>query len=36
VDLERSEMGRMVWIDMAEERNKWRALVIVVMNLRFP
>jgi len=28
-------MGRMVWIDMAEDRNKWRGLLTAVMNLRF-
>jgi hypothetical protein len=26
----------MDWIDMAEDRDAWRALVSVVMNLRFP
>jgi len=26
----------MDWIDVAQERDKWRALVNVVMNLRFP
>jgi hypothetical protein len=24
------------WIDMAQDRNKWRALVNMVMNLRVP
>jgi len=28
--------GGMDWIDLAEGRNRWRALVNAVMNLRFP
>jgi hypothetical protein len=24
------------WIDLAQDRNKWRALVYTVMNLRVP
>jgi hypothetical protein len=28
--------GDMDWIDMAEDRHRWRALVIAVMNLRVP
>jgi hypothetical protein len=28
--------GGMDWIDMAQDRNRWRALVNVVMNLRVP
>ena len=24
------------WIDLAQERDRWRAVVIAVMNLRFP
>jgi hypothetical protein len=26
----------MVWIDLAEDRDQWRALVNTVMNLRVP
>jgi hypothetical protein len=28
--------GGMVWIDLAEDRERWQALVNVVMNLRVP
>jgi len=32
------EMGceGMDWIDVAQDRNRWRAIVNAVMNLRFP
>jgi hypothetical protein len=29
-------MGGMDWIDMAQARDRWRALVSAVMNLRVP
>jgi hypothetical protein len=28
--------GGMDWIDMAQDRDRWQALVRAVMNLRFP
>jgi hypothetical protein len=28
--------GVMVWIDLAQERDRWRGLVNAVMNLRVP
>jgi hypothetical protein len=29
-------MGGMDWIDMAQDSDRWRALVSAVMNLRVP
>ena len=29
-------MGNMEWIDLAEDRDTWRALINAVMNLRVP
>jgi hypothetical protein len=31
-----SGSGDMDWIELAQDRGKWRALVNVAMNLRFP
>jgi hypothetical protein len=28
--------GDLDWISLAEDRNRWRALVNTVMNLQFP
>jgi hypothetical protein len=30
------EWGGMDWIDLAQNRDQWRALVNVIMNVRFP
>jgi hypothetical protein len=35
MDLQEVGWG-MDWIDMAQDRDRWRALVSAVMNLRFP
>jgi hypothetical protein len=36
MDLRESGWGGMDWIDMAQDRDQWRALVNTVMNLRVP
>jgi hypothetical protein len=33
-DLREMGLGRMNWIDLAQGRDQWRALVNTVMNLR--
>jgi hypothetical protein len=36
MDLREIEWGGMDWIDLAQDRNQWRALVNKAMNLRVP
>jgi hypothetical protein len=36
MDLHEVECRGMDWIDLAQDREMWRALVIAIMNLRFP
>jgi hypothetical protein len=36
MDLGEVEWGDMDWIDLAQDRNRWRALVNSVLNLRVP
>jgi hypothetical protein len=36
VDLREMELGGMDWIDLAEDRDTWSALVNTVMDLRVP
>jgi hypothetical protein len=35
-DFREIEWGDMDWIDLAEDMDKWRAVVNTVMNLRVP
>jgi hypothetical protein len=36
IDLRKIGWVGMNWIDLAQDRDQWRALVMVVMNLRVP
>jgi hypothetical protein len=36
MDLRERGCGDMDWIDMAQDRDQWRALVNMLMNIRIP
>jgi len=36
MDLQEVGCGSIVWIDLAQDKNRWRTLVKAAMNLRVP
>jgi len=36
MDIQGVGWGRMDWIELAQDRDRWRGLVTAVMNFRFP
>jgi hypothetical protein len=36
MDLQEEGSEGIDWIELAQDKDRWRALVTVVMNLRFP